>query len=226
MIKCNVTVCGTVSKAASCRTNKDGKPFVSFVMSVGIPTKSGTDKSVEVSVIRDGVLTEADDCVVGGRIEVEGILLPRKRDDDVYLNLSANSIKKKNSVDKDCIKGEMEFRGKVGRDINEKADKNGVPFLRFSAFSAEKVQDRFEYLWVSFFLFDGKCKSWLQPGVRVNIKGILSLSVFKDKPDFSCRVSEISEYVPQTKWQPEQKEAGTTCVGQRESDGYSQPCNG
>lgn len=226
MIKCNVTVCGTVSKAASCRTNKDGNPFVSFAMSVVIPAKSGTDKSVEVSVIRDGVLTEADSCVVGDRIEVEGVLFPRKRGDDMYLNLSANSIKKNTSGDKDCIKGEMEFRGKVGRNIEEKADKNGVPFLRFSAFSAEKVQERFEYLWVSFFLFDGKQEAWLQPGARANIKGILSLSVFKDKPDFSCHVSEISEYVPQTEWQPEQKEAGTTCAGQRESDDGSQPHNG
>lgn len=225
MIKCNVTVCGTVSKAASCRTNKDGKPFVSFAMSVVIPSKSGTDKSVEVSVVRDGVLAEADGCVVGDRIEVEGVLLPRKRGDDVYLNLSANSIKKNTAGDKDCIKGEMEFRGKV-RNIDEKTDKNGVPFLRFSAFSTEKVQERFEYLWVSFFLFDGKREAWLQPGARAHIKGSLSLSVFNGKPDFSCRVSEISEYVPQQDRQSEKKETRTTSVGQGKSDGDSLPHNG
>ena len=62
---------------------------------------------------------------------------------------------------------------------------------------AEKVQDGFEYIWVSFFLFDGKREAWLQPGVKANIKGALSVSVFNDKLDFSCRVSEMSEYVPQ-----------------------------
>ena len=50
---------------------------------------------------------------------------------------------------------------------------------------------------VSFFLFDGKREAWLQPGVKANIKGALSVSVFNDKLDFSCRVSEMSEYVPQ-----------------------------
>ena len=51
MIKCNVTVCGTVSKAATCRTNKEGKPFVSFAVNVVIPAKSGMNKTIEVSVI-------------------------------------------------------------------------------------------------------------------------------------------------------------------------------
>ena len=58
MIKCNVTVCGTVSKAATCRTNKEGKAFVSFAMNVVIPAKSGINKTIEVSVIKDGTLTE------------------------------------------------------------------------------------------------------------------------------------------------------------------------
>ena len=90
-----------------------------------------------------------------------------------------------------------ERRGKVGKSIEDKTDKNGVPYCQFSAFSAEKVQDGFEYIWVSFFLFDGKREVWLQPGVKANIKGAFSVSVFNDKLDFSCRVSEMNEYVPQ-----------------------------
>ena len=54
MIKCNVTVCGTVSKVATCRTNKEGKAFVSFAMNIVIPAKSGINKTIEVSVIKDG----------------------------------------------------------------------------------------------------------------------------------------------------------------------------
>jgi len=197
MIKCNVTVCGTVSKTASCRTNKEGKPFVSFAMNVVIPAKNGINKTIEVSVIKDGTLTEVGCCNVGSRIEVTGVLTPRKRGNAMYFNLSANSINGNPAEDKDSIKGEMEFRGKTGKNIEEKQDKNGMPFCQFSAFSAEKVQDGFEYIWVSFFLFDSKREAWLQPGVKANIKGTLSLSVFNDKLDFSCRVSEISEYVPQ-----------------------------
>ena len=197
MIKCNVTVCGTVCKAASCRTNKEGKPFVCFAMNVVIPAKNGINKTIEVSVIKDGTLTEVGSCNVGNRVEVIGILTPKKRGDSMYFNLSASSVNCNPVKDKDCIEGEMEFRGKTGKNIEEKNDKNGVPFTKFSAFSAEKVQDGFEYIWVSFFLFDSKREAWLQPGVKANIKGALSLAVFNDKLDFSCRVSEMSEYVPQ-----------------------------
>lgn len=197
MIKCNVTVCGTVSKPASCRTNKEGKPFVSFAMNVVIPAKSGINKTIEVSVIKDGTLTEAGCCNVGSRIEVMGVLTPRKRGDAMYFNLSADSVNDTPVRDKDCVEGEIEFRGKTGKSIGEKQDKNGIPFVKFSGFSAEKVLDGFEYIWVSFFLFDGKREEWLQPGVKASIKGALSLSVFNDKLDFSCRISEMSEYVPQ-----------------------------
>lgn len=204
MIKCNVTVCGTVSKVATCRTNKEGKAFVSFAMNVVIPAKSGINKTIEVSVTKDGTLAfdggqnaEVGSCNIGEHIEVVGVLVPRKRGDALYFNLSASSISHQTAEAEDCIKGVMEFRGKVGKSIEDKTDKNGVPYCQFSAFSAEKVQDGFEYIWVSFFLFDGKRETWLQPGVKANIKGALSVSVFNDKLDFSCRVSEMSEYVPQ-----------------------------
>ena len=132
------------------------------------------------------------------RVKVEWLFqVPRKWGDVLYFNLSASSISHQPDEAEDCIKGVMEFRGKVGKSIEDKTDKNGVPYCQFSAFSAEKVQDGFEYIWVSFFLFDGKCEAWLQPGVKANIKGALSVSVFNDKLDFSCRVSEMSEYVPQ-----------------------------
>ena len=92
MIKCNVTVCGTVSKVATCRTNKEGKAFVSFAMNVVIPAKSGINKTIEVSVIKDGTLTEVGSCNIGEHIEVVGVLVPRKRGDALYFNLSASSV--------------------------------------------------------------------------------------------------------------------------------------
>lgn len=168
MIKCNVTVCGTVSKAATCRTNKEGKAFVSFAMNVVIPAKSGINKTIEVSVIKDGTLAfddgqnaEVGSCNIGERIEVAGVLVPRKWGDVLYFNLSASSISHQPDEAEDCIKGVMEFRGKVGKSIEDKTDKNGrnsesrsqaslglcrvvtdegeangVPYCQFSAFSA------------------------------------------------------------------------------------------
>lgn len=170
---------------------------MSFAMNVVIPAKSGINKTIEVSVIKDGTLTEVGSCNIGEHIEVVGVLVPRKRGDALYFNLSASSISHQPAEAEDCIKGVMEFCGKVGKNVEDKTDKNGVPYCQFSAFSAEKVQDGFEYIWVSFFLFDGKREAWLQPGVKANIKGAFSVSVFNDKLDFSCRVSEMNEYVPQ-----------------------------
>ena len=39
MIKCNVTVCGTITRSAQMRTNKEGKAFLAFGVSVVIPAK-------------------------------------------------------------------------------------------------------------------------------------------------------------------------------------------
>ena len=65
---------------------------MSFAMNVVIPAKSGINKTIEVSVIKDGTLTEVGSCNIGERIEVAGVLVPRKWGDVLYFNLSASSI--------------------------------------------------------------------------------------------------------------------------------------
>ena len=209
MIKCNVTICGVVSKAATCRTTQDGRPYVCFAMNVVIPAKTGIrsatsgdacqskNKTVEVSVIKDGTLTEVGNPPVGSRIEVAGILTLKKRGDNLYFNLSATGINPDTTATEDSITGQMEFRGKTGKQIEEKTDKKGKPFLSFSAFSAEKTQDGFEYVWVRFIRFDHEREAWLQPGTKISAKGELDVSVYNDRLNFSCKVSEISEYIPQ-----------------------------
>ena len=54
MIKCNVTVCGTVCRQAQMRANKEGKQFISFGISVVVQAKTGINKTVEISVAKDG----------------------------------------------------------------------------------------------------------------------------------------------------------------------------
>ena len=148
MIRCYVTVCGVVSRVATCRTNKDGQPFVTFAMNVVVLAKSGINKTIEVSVLKDGTLTEVGNIVTGQRIEVVGTLIPKRRGDALYFNMTATGINCDTGATEDSLVGKLEFRGKVGKSIEEKQSKKGEPCLMFSAFSAEKVQDCFEYIWV------------------------------------------------------------------------------
>ena len=138
MIKCNVTVCGTISRSAQMRTNKDGKAFLAFGVSVVIPAKSGINKTFEISVAKDGGMDELNSLVSGTRIEIVGVLTFHKKDDTIFMNMSATGVNTFNAAAEDSVKGEIEFRGTVGNKIEEKTDKKGNPYLVFSAFSSEK----------------------------------------------------------------------------------------
>lgn len=197
MIKCNVTVCGTISKAVVVRTNNENKTFTAFAVNCVIPARNGIDKTVEISVAKDGEEYNRADYTVGKRVEISGVLTFKKRGDNLYFNMSASSVNLTVASNEDSIKGEMLFRGKTGKNIEEKTDKKGKNFLQFSAFSAEKVNDGFEYLWVRFLGFDREREEWLQPQTGIETKGELELSVYNDKLNIACKVSEMSEYVKQ-----------------------------
>ena len=197
MIKCYVTVCGTISKAVVVRTNNENKTFTAFAVNCVIPARNGIDKTVEISVAKDGEEYNRADYTVGKRVEISGVLTFKKRGDNLYFNMSASSVNLTVASNEDSIKGEMLFRGKTGKNIEEKTDKKGKNFLQFSAFSAEKVNDGFEYLWVRFLGFDREREVWLQPQTGIEAKGELELSVYNDKLNIACKVSEMSEYVKQ-----------------------------
>ena len=92
MIKCNVTLCGTISRDASVRTGKDGKEFVSFPLQVSIPGKNGNDGNMEVSVSKDGGQDTVHEYRYGSRAKVTGTLLLKRRGEKLYFNLSADSV--------------------------------------------------------------------------------------------------------------------------------------
>lgn len=194
MIKCNVTVCGTISRDASIRTNKEGKKFLMFPLQVMISGTGGQDMSIEVDVSKDANQEDTTDHRKGSRVGVKGTLYFKRRGDKLYLNLFANEIYDVPADDTDVIKGELVFRGKVGQNIEEKRDKKEQPYTMFSAFSAEKVSDGFEYQWVRFFYFGYEREEWLQAGVKVDVKGEMNLSTHNGKINVSCRVEELSEY--------------------------------
>ena len=166
-------------------------------MNVVVPAKSGINKTIEVSVLKNGTLTEIGNIVTGQRIEVVGTLIPKKRGDALYFNMTATGINSDTTATEDSIVGQMEFRGKAGKNIEEKQSKKGEPYLMFSAFSAEKVQDGFEYLWVRFVRFGKEREEWLVSGCKVTAKGEMELSVYNDRLGFSCKVDELAEYMPQ-----------------------------
>ena len=90
MIKCNVSVCGTVSKAAVVRNGKDGMPFTTYSVDVVVPAKKGINKTVIVSCIMDG--DDAEGIVVGNRIELKGVLTFKKKDRRTLLSSSQVTI--------------------------------------------------------------------------------------------------------------------------------------
>ncbi|MRY82493.1 hypothetical protein GKD57_23480, partial [Parabacteroides distasonis] len=160
MIKCNVTVCGVIGRDASVRKNKEEKEFLVFPLRVQIPATGG-GHTIEVDVRKEGCQEEAAGYRNGSRVEVRGTMYLKRRGDKLYFNLFADEICNAATDDADCVKGELVFRGKVGQNIEEKRDKKDQPYTVFSAFSAEKVDDGFEYQWVRFFCFGKEREAWL-----------------------------------------------------------------
>lgn len=196
MIKCNITVCGTISRDAIIRNGKEGKQFVSMTVQTAIQGKEGQSGAVEISVSMDVTQKEAARLQSGIRVKVTGILIPKHRGDKTYFNLSAESIVPAGEDDTDSLRGELIFRGKIGKTVDERTDKNGKPFFSFSAFSAEKVDENLEYLWVRFICFDKQREAWLQPATKIEAKGEIDLSLYNGKVDITCRCQEVNLYVP------------------------------
>ena len=90
MIKCNVTVCGVMSRDAILRNSKEGKQFVSITLQTAIHGKDGQCGTVEISVSQDGTQEESARLRSGMRVKATGTLVPKHRGDKTYLNLSAD----------------------------------------------------------------------------------------------------------------------------------------
>lgn len=198
MIKCNVTVNGVISRAASMRTGKEGKTYISFAVKVNVSSKDGDScKAVEVSVLQEGNSNELAQYSSGTRVELKGSLTFRKRESNFYFNFHADSVEFSPVNNQDGIAGSMEFKGTIGKQVDEKTDKKGRQYLIFSAFSTEKDGDVFEYTWVRFIRFAPEHEAFLTPKGKVHINGTLEISIYQDKINLGCRVEEISEWVKQ-----------------------------
>lgn len=193
MIKCNVKVCGIINRAASVKHTADGKSFVAFGMSVDVPSTKGDVVPVIISVAADN----ADAAVLtqGRRVSVDGVLkIKGAAEKKIYFNLSAENIAL-DPVAESGISGEMEFRGVVCKDIKTPTDKKGNRYLRFSAYSTDKIGDDFFSVFVRFVSFNEAIPSFIVPKAKIEAKGELRISTFNGNLDLNCKAVELKEYV-------------------------------
>lgn len=192
MIKCNVKVCGIISRAASVKQTSEGKPFVAFGVSVDIPSTKGDSVTVNISVAADNA--DVASLTQGRRVAIDGVLkikgAPERKQ---YFNLSAESIEL-DPVAESGIGGEMEFRGTLCKDIVTPTDKKGNRFLRFSAYSTDKIGDEFYSVFVRFVRFSDALEPYLVPKGKIGAKGELRITSFNGNLDFLCKITELAEY--------------------------------
>lgn len=200
MIKAEVTLCGTVSRIAAVRNGREGKQFVSFGIQTVIKARSGINKTIDISVAKD--CQDGEDISLirqGSRIEVKGMLTFRKKGDALYLNMEATAVNMDNVSAEDSIVGELQFLGKAGKNVEVKTTKKGDSFIVFSGFSTCKENETFEYSWVRFVQFEAQKPDWMAEKKPIDVKGTLELSIYNDKLEIGCRVSELKP------WEKEQQ---------------------
>lgn len=129
MIKCNVTLCGTISRDASVRTGKDGKEFVSFPLQVSIPGKNGNDGNMEVSVSKDGGQDTVHEYRYGSPCQGHGHPFAETQGREALFQPVGRFRGSFDAGNTDSVKGQMVFRGKTGKHIEERKDKTGKPYL-------------------------------------------------------------------------------------------------
>ncbi len=122
MIKAKATINGTVSKTASLRQDKDGRQMAQFSIRLTIPgaRETMTSKEVFVSVSTPADGFDANQVVVGTRIEAVGTLTFKRQGDNLYLNFHADNIVFNPFNELDGISSTMEFKGTVGKNVEEK----------------------------------------------------------------------------------------------------------
>lgn len=205
MIKAEANVVGTIRRSASIRTDKNNNPYLSFVMTVVLSDVKTTSKSIDVFVsLSNAKQDEAQSYVEGIRVAVSGILDIRKKEDNLNFYLTGNTIVTQNVAEHDSISGSLSFRGYLKKEniYQQKTDKNGHPFIVFSAYSVDKNGQEFQSTWVNFMRFPEKdadvesvIPEWMHSKAHVDITGELQVSSYNDVVRLSCRVKNMTEHI-------------------------------
>lgn len=193
MIKCNATVCGVINRAATLRQAADGRRFVTFGMAVEVTATRGDVTPIHISVATDGV--DVNLLYNGRRVAVEGLLsIKGGANRTIYFNLSAQKISL-DCAEAQGINGQMQFRGTCCKDIVTPTDKTGKRFLRFSAYSTDKVGEEFYSVFVRFVQFGQVIPTFVVPKAKVEVQGSLRVSTFNGNVDLNCKIDSIQQYV-------------------------------
>lgn len=205
MIKAEVNLVGTVKRGATMREDKNKKSYLSFVMAVNVTDGNENSKDMEIHVMYyNAKKSDLSLYVENRRIVAQGILDIHKKGEDYIFYLSAKKLSVKDVSDEDAIVGELQFRGRLKSDdiMEEKSDKNGNPYIVFSAFSSEKVGDKFVSIWVRFMRFPAKeagvdtiKPDWMRPKAHLTVTGDLQVYVYNNVFRFTCIVKGMEEYV-------------------------------
>lgn len=205
MIKADINITGTIKRGATIRNDKNGKPYLSFVMVIHLTDPKGKEKEIEIFVA-DGKAQQSDVALYKEkrRVQISGKLDVRKKGEELAFYLNAEDITTKDVAALDSISGILHFRGHLRTDnvYEEKTDKNGKPYLTFSAYSSEKVGENFVSTWVSFMRFPAKdatidsiLPEWFKSKANVNIDGDFKLECYNGNVRLSSRVSDMNLYI-------------------------------
>lgn len=196
MIKVQATINGVISKSATVRTAGDGKMFIGFPVKLTVPGSRNNmpGKELTVSVSKDGDESELTAFAAGTRIEATGTLTFRKTGDNLYFNFHADTINLSPESNKDAIEGMLEFKGTVGKGVDEKTDKKGGKYVSFSAYSTEKSGDALQFTWVRFIKLDYVKEAFLEAKAKIHATGKLTVSAYNGRIDLDCRMEEVKPW--------------------------------
>lgn len=196
MIKGNVTLRGRISHAATLRPNKQGEIYTNFSVKVGLPVGAGQVKDCWVSVRKKGgTQEELSQYLIDTPVEISGTLNFRKSKEEIYLNLTADSIEISDGAKTEGIAGEVEFYGKIGTAPEIKDDKHGNKYLYFSGFSSDQSGDERVFTWVRFIRFTGEKEDFLEKGNGIHLTGTLDILFYNDRLSLGCRFKEVTRWV-------------------------------
>ena len=205
MIKAEANVIGTIKRSASIRTDKNSNPYLSFIMAVNLPDAKVNTKSIDVFVSFPNVTQdEAHSYIEGLRVAVNGNLDIRKKGEELNFYLTGKEVSTQDVATLDTITGTISFRGYLKKEniYEQKTDKNGNPFIVFSAYSLEKNSQEFVSTWINCMRFpekgatiDSIIPEWLHAKAHIDVDGDLQLSSYNGIVRISCRVKDMKEHI-------------------------------
>ncbi len=196
MINLNVNVIGEISQEAKTITRKDGKTFSTITIKVRIPSsRPGMQgKNVFIKAVNPENSIDLSSFKPQERVRATGTMTLRKVDTKLYFNLKLSTLDKLPSFEGDKISGTMEFRGTIGKEVTCRTDKRKKPYVSFSAYSSEVVDEHVQYIWVRFIKFDYRKEDFLEPKAKIWANGDLDVLSYNDNIDLNCRFSEIKKW--------------------------------